>query len=109
MHKLVLIIILFITQSIYAQKTATPWIGVSIGESDLGVLVKEALEDTPAKKAGLKSGYIIQKIDDKELKSPAHLIETVRAKGVGHKVVLSVLNEKGKKEKTKSKRKGNRE
>jgi len=87
---------LMLSTMAFSQKTATPWIGVAIDDNPKGVYIKEALADTPAQKAGLQSGDIIQFIDDVKVTSPKQMIELVRNKGVGHKVTIKLINAKGK-------------
>lgn len=97
MYKIPLLFVLLVKLA-FAQESVTPWIGVAIGEHPDGVLVKQALEGTPAQKAGLKSGDIIMKIDDVKMKTPPQMIEYIRSKGVGHKVSLAIKTAAGKNE-----------
>ncbi|MBN1351570.1 PDZ domain-containing protein [candidate division KSB1 bacterium] len=42
-----------------------------------GVLVLDVIDDTPAEEAGLKAGDVITQVDDKTIKNPDELIETI--------------------------------
>jgi len=104
MLKLIIAISVLYSQLLFAQllikpQTARPWLGVAIGEAPNGVLIKDALPDTPAKKAGLQGGDIILMIDQEKVISPAQMIDLIGTKGVGNKVVLSIITKAGKKEK----------
>lgn len=66
-----------------------PWLGVAIGKHNEGVLVEGVMKDTPAMKAGLKSGDILMRLDASELKSPKQLIDLVTAKGIGASVTIT--------------------
>lgn len=81
----------------FAQESATPWMGVAIENHEKGVFIKDALKGTPAEKAGLTRGLIVQFIDDKPIKTTTEMIETVRSKGVGHKVTVKMIDAKGMK------------
>lgn len=61
-----------------------------------GTYVSEVLLDSPAYKAGLKSGDIIIAIDQKKIKSFQELRAIIATKGVGSKVELSLLRDKQK-------------
>lgn len=80
----------------FAQKSVTPWIGVAIGDNPEGVLIKAALENTPAQKAGLKAGDIVLTIDGNKMTSPSQMIDYVSTKGVGHKVKIKIKTAQGK-------------
>jgi len=99
MFKILLSIsILIFSESVLAQKSVTPWIGVLIDNAENGVLIKGALKDTPGEKAGLKKGDIVLKINGTKVSSPKEMITLVRSKGVGHKVILSIQTAAGIKE-----------
>jgi len=60
-----------------------------------GILVADVVKDSPADKAGIKPGDVIQKINGKEVTSPVELAEEVRKVEIGEKISL-VLIRKGK-------------
>ena len=63
-----------------------------------GVLVSEVVDDSPAKKAGLKAGDIITKVDDNEIENAGDLTATIRDYEPESKVSVSVIrNGKNKK------------
>lgn len=67
-----------------------PWIGVAIEGAPNGILVNEALEGTPALRAGLKGGDVVVSVDGKPFKEPAAFIAYVQSRGVGARVVLEI-------------------
>ena len=71
---------------------AGPYLGV-IGDTDVKDAAKLAQvnPNTPADRAGLRTGDIIQKFNDVEIKSFEQLAETVRKQKVGTSATLKVL------------------
>jgi serine protease Do len=70
----------------------TPELGRSFGvEGENGALVAEVLKESPAEKAGLKSGDIILAYDGKKIHEMNALPRLVAATPVGKKVKLSIL------------------
>jgi len=63
-----------------------------------GVLVSEVVEDSPAKKAGLKAGDIITKVDDEDIKNATDLTMTIRSHESDSKVSVAIIRD-GKKKK----------
>ena len=63
-----------------------------------GVLVSEVVDDSPAKKAGLKAGDIIVKIDEEDIEDASDLTITIRGYEPETKVSVSVIRN-GKKKK----------
>ncbi len=72
-------------------KQVRPWLGIAIGENPQGVLIKKAIEGTPAFKAGLASGDIVTTIDKIAVKTPKELIQVIQAKGVGAKIAVQFI------------------
>lgn len=68
--------------------------GISIEDHPSGVFVKGAIPDTPAQRAGFKSGDIILKIDNIPMEFSTQLIEYIRSKGVGNQVKIEFQREK---------------
>jgi serine protease Do len=70
----------------------TPELGRSFGvEGENGALVAEVLKESPAEKAGLKSGDIILEYDGKKIHEMNALPRVVAATPVGKKVKLAIL------------------
>ena len=66
-------------------------IAESVGlKSAHGALVTEPTKDSPADKAGIKSGDVITKVDDKEINNALDLSRTIASKNPGTKVDLTV-------------------
>lgn len=66
------------------------FVGVELGAKDKGLEVKSVLAGSPAEKAGLKVGDIIEGAKGKSLDSPKDLLEAVKALPVGTSLKLSV-------------------
>ena len=66
-----------------------------------GVLVSEVVEDGPAKKAGLKAGDIITKVDNKNIENASDLTTTIRGYEPEAIVSISIIRD-GKKKKLKA-------
>ena len=58
-----------------------------------GAQIVEVSKDTPAATAGLKSGDVIIKVDDDPVSSSLSLVASIRERGVGDKVTLTVLRD----------------
>ncbi len=65
--------------------------GVKAGE---GVLVSDIISESPAEKAGIKSGDIITKVNGKAVGSTDELIKTISTKPVGSVVTLDIVRDK---------------
>ncbi len=85
-------------------KIVRPWIGISmteltpdiskslgLPEATQGVVVAQVLPGSPAAKAGLKVGDVIQRIDGQVLKEAGHLQEMVRTKPIHSPMSLQIL------------------
>lgn len=85
---------------VQVQPVTAP-IADSLGlKSAHGALISSPQPDSPAAKAGLRSGDIITKVDDKEIKDARDLAKTVAGLAPGSRVSLSVF--RGGKTETKS-------
>jgi serine protease Do len=62
-------------------------------ESSQGALVSEVNEDSPAAKAGIKSGDIIVKLDDKTINTSHQLRMTVAQKNPGTTIQVQILRD----------------
>lgn len=69
-------------------------------DKNSGALVAEIMKDSPADKAGLKSGDIILKVDNKNVENPSMLRSTIAMVKPGEKVTLSILRNNEKIEST---------
>ena len=69
-------------------------LGVVTEETDGGVKVTDITDESAAKKAGIKEGDIITKIDDKKIEDPDQLSEVVRKHKPGDKVTVTLLRDK---------------
>jgi len=63
-----------------------------------GVLVSEVVKDSPAKKAGLKAGDIITKVDGEDIENAGDLTKTIRNYKPDTKVSIGIIRD-GKKKK----------
>ena len=99
----------FLAFSVVAVAQEGGWLGISIQdltaglkeamdyESDVGVVVNDVEENSPAEKAGIKEGDIIIEYDGKTISNTGNLIRKVRASDPGDEVEIVVLR-KGKEE-----------
>jgi len=86
-------------EALIDPKSTTPaFLGVSTEDNDKGALVLEVREDSPADKSGLKKDDIIQKVNDKEIKSAVGLTEVIRAFRPDTKVKIKLLRDGKEKE-----------
>lgn len=67
-----------------------PFLGIGLGSSDNGALVKDVAPNSPADSAGVKAEDVINKIDGKGVKSADELVEIVGSHKPGDKLKLSV-------------------
>lgn len=63
-------------------------------DKNAGALVAEVVKDSPADKAGLKSGDIIVKVDGKAVENPSALRSTIAMIKPGDKINLHILRNK---------------
>jgi len=69
-------------------------LGVVTEETEGGVKVTEITDESAAKKAGIKEGDVITKIDDAKIDDPDRLSEVVRKHKPGEKVTVTLLRDK---------------
>jgi len=67
-------------------------------EADHGVLVAAVMPDTPAAKAGLQHGDVIESVNGKKIASPQALRQAISRAGAGKAMKLTVLREGEKKQ-----------
>lgn len=83
-----------------------PWLGISMVElnPDLakhiglpptteGIVIAQVMSNSPAAKAGLRQGDVIQQVDGKPVQKPEVLQEAVRAKPLNSTIQLRILRE----------------
>ncbi|TKJ47991.1 hypothetical protein CEE34_00745 [Candidatus Aerophobetes bacterium Ae_b3a] len=86
-------------------KIEWPWIGIYMQPEltedlakkfgvERGVLVTEVVESSPAKKAGVKAGDVIQKVNGKDVNSPLDLKNEILKLEIGEEIVLALVREK---------------
>jgi serine protease Do len=66
------------------------WLGLALGQSDESVTADDIVEDSPAEKAGLKSGDVILKVNGKPVGSTGDIIGRVRDSAPGDTLKLTV-------------------
>lgn len=89
---------------IAGKPVVRPWLGISMVElnPDLakhvglppatqGVVIAQVMQDSPAYKAGLMQGDVIQKIEGKPVIKPESVQEAVRARPLNSKINLGIL------------------
>ncbi len=80
-----------------------PWIGISL--QDLtpelaekvgvkkGVLVAAVVKESPADKAGIQAGDIIQKLNDRSVNSGLDVVEEIQKTKIGEEITLTLIRE----------------
>jgi len=76
------------------------FLGVFTGKTEKGAIIKEVVDESAAKKAGLKEDDIITKFGDKEITSPDDLRKAVQSYKAGDKVTIEYLRDGKKKSAT---------
>lgn len=72
-------------------KVRRGWLGIGmVVNEDDKIEISQVEEDSPADKAGLEEGDIIQEIEGQELKSREMLIKEIRKRGPGDEVTLQI-------------------
>jgi serine protease Do len=66
-------------------------IGITVRDSDTGVIVQDVRPDTPASRAGLKEGDIVTEFDGERARSAAQFTRLVRETAPGRAVKIVVL------------------
>ena len=69
---------------------AHPFLGVSTEKTETGVRVQNVTENSSAQKAGIKTGDIITKVNEKKIESPAQLSEMVSTYKPKDKITVTV-------------------
>jgi len=73
------------------------FLGVLTAKTDKGAVIKNVIDESAAKKAGLRNDDIITKFGDKEITSPDDLRNAVQAYKPGDKVTVNYLRDGKKK------------
>jgi len=86
-------------------KIEWPWIGIYMQPEltedlakrfgvERGVLVTEVVKSSPAEKAGVKAGDVIQKVNEKDVNSPLDLKNEILKLEIGEEIVLTLVRER---------------
>ncbi|MGI8602371.1 MAG: S1C family serine protease [Verrucomicrobiales bacterium] len=72
-----------------------PVLGVEVDRQadEVGALVARVAPDSPARKAGVKAGDVIEKVNDQEITDQEDLVNTIRKLKAGDKISLGVKRE----------------
>lgn len=81
------------------RKSKGAWLGVLLKqENDDKVLIEKVIEDSPAFKAGIKSGDEIIKINKNEIDNPEEVVELVQSQKPDSKLEITILRDNVKKD-----------
>ena len=86
-----------VTQLIGSGSVSHAYLGVSVEQADVGVVVTEVRSGTPAESAGLTSGDVITSVGGTSVSDSAELQKAIDAKRPGDSVSLTVLRDGAKK------------
>jgi S1-C subfamily serine protease len=77
------------------KPAARPYLGIVAGpmEKQTGAVVREVTPKSPAEQAGLKTGDIIVKVGDKDVKNPEMLVEAIAEHKPNDKLALAVMRD----------------
>lgn len=102
---LLVVYALIVSTSAAEEKEKTGWLGVSMQRltpdllevmdvaAEMGVLVTDVVEDSPAEEAGIEVGDVIVEYDGKTVKTPHSLSRLVRKTAPGTKVKVKISRE----------------
>jgi serine protease Do len=65
-------------------------LGILLGESENGTFIERVMPGGGGQRAGLKSGDVVIKVNDKEMKDRQMLIDTVRSHLAGEEITLEI-------------------
>ena len=80
----------------FNENRGNAFLGVLSAKTDKGAIINNVLDNSSAKKAGLKKGDIITMVNDKEITSPADLRNAIESFKPGDEVTIHYLRD-GKK------------
>jgi serine protease Do len=81
-------------QEAKGERSERAYLGVAVGPAEggeRGVLIQEVTSDSPAAKAGLKSGDRVVKMDDQDVQDVKKFLQAVASRKPGDKLTLRVL------------------
>ena len=82
------------TELIETGQVARPHLGVQVGDTEgEGALVHEVIAGSPADRAGLQAGDVIDSVGDEPLEGPDALVAAVRSSRVGDELRLTFTRE----------------
>ena len=84
--------------SLFSEDDNRAMLGVVTDEDDKGAKISSVTKESAAEKAGLKSGDIITRIDNKKIENAEDVSEAVHAHKPGDKIALTILRD-GKEQK----------
>jgi serine protease Do len=82
-----------VSAPMHAVPKPRPVLGVMLDDSERGARVGRVLPGSPAAEAGLRTGDVIFRLNDQQLESRDALIDAIGRRGVGDRVVLSVMRD----------------
>lgn len=75
------------------QEEGAAWLGITVADTDDGVMVRMVMPDSPADEAGLQRGDIIEAVDGTDVESAKALVEAITAHAPGDEIVLTVSSD----------------
>jgi putative serine protease PepD len=76
-------------------KATQTYIGATVRDAEEGgAEIVEVMDNSPAKKAGLKSGDVVTKFGDRPIEDADELVAAVRTRAAGEKVTLTLDNDR---------------
>ena len=98
---LIFTVLIFINLSTFvlAETKKKVWLGIIIAKSEqkefsTSIMVKEVEAGSPAEKAGIKKGDLINSINKKKTKNPIHFIRAMNVLSSGDKVEIELIRDK---------------
>jgi len=73
--------------------STTGYLGIMVTPSENGVVIREVTPDSPAAKAGLKSGDRVSKLSDQEVRDAESFIRSVGSHKPGDKLTIQVVRD----------------
>ncbi len=73
-----------------AQTEGKAWLGVSVADAADGVTVRQVVSGSPADKAGLRPGDVIEAVDGTAIETAKQLVEVIGDHAPGDEIVLTV-------------------